>query len=54
MAHHPKPFYRNTHKAFYCQIGGKQLKLVSGPNDPATETLAWEPLLCPTGNQYKT
>ena len=41
MAHRPKPFYRTARKAFYCQIGIKQVKLVSGPKDATTEALAW-------------
>lgn len=41
MPHRPKPFYRSARGAFYCQIGTKQIKLASGPDDPATEKLAW-------------
>ncbi len=41
MARRPQPFYRTARKAFYCQLGTNQVKLAAGPNDAATEALAW-------------
>lgn len=41
MAHQPKPFYRSARNAFYVQLGKQQIKLVAGPEDAATEKLAW-------------
>lgn len=42
MAHAPKPFYRTARSAFYVQLGKKQIKLIDGPDDAATEKAAWQ------------
>jgi integrase len=41
VAHQPKPFYRSARAAWYVQLGKQQIKLLSGPDDTATEKLAW-------------